>query len=241
MMTEPQGAYLFQRKHHNDILGALRCLDGDLLLDAECYFGGGTAIVLKLDEYRESVDIDFLCASKEGYRKLRQALWGKSDLSGLLLPEAKLKTLRDVRTDQYGIRTLIGVADVAIKFEIVREARIQLAGEMDDRLGVPVLTRDCMYAEKLLANADRWADKAVLNRDVLDLSMMISRWGPIPDEAWAIAKSTYGDTARKAYDEAIARIRNTEWLHQCMVGMNMAPDLEGEILAQHGGPLEKEP
>ncbi|MEO9632426.1 MAG: nucleotidyl transferase AbiEii/AbiGii toxin family protein [Sulfitobacter sp.] len=63
---------MFQRKHHNDILNALRCLDGDLLLDAECYFGGGTAIVLNLGEYRESVDIDFLCASKEGYRKLRK-------------------------------------------------------------------------------------------------------------------------------------------------------------------------
>ncbi len=239
MNTEPQGADLFQRKHHNDILNTLRCLNGDFLLDAECYFGGGTAIVLNLGEYRESVDIDFLCASKEGYRKLRQALWGKSDITGLLLPDAELQTLRDVRADQYGIRTLIGAADVSIKFEIVREARIQLAGEMDERFGVPVLTRDCMYAEKLLANADRWADKAVLNRDILDLSMMISRWGPIPGEAWDIAEGAYGDTARKAYDKAIARIRDTDWLNKCMTDMDMDPDLEGEILALHGGPLDK--
>ncbi|PYE82212.1 nucleotidyl transferase AbiEii/AbiGii toxin family protein [Pseudoroseicyclus aestuarii] len=231
---------MFQRKHHNDILGVLRCLDGDLLQDAECYFGGGTAIVLKLGEYRESVDIYFLCASQEGYRKLRQALWGSSDLTGLLLPSAGIKTLRDVRTDQYGIRTLIGGTDVAIKFEIVREARIQLAGDMDDRFGVHVLTRDCLYAEKLLANADRWADKAVLSRDILDLSMMILRWGPIPDGAWDIAEGAYGDTARKAYDKAIARIRNPEWLRRCMAGMDMQPDLEGEVLALHGGPLDKE-
>lgn len=240
MSTELQGADLFQRKHHNDILNALRCLDGDLLLDAECYFGGDTAIVLNLGEYRESVDIDFLCASKEGYRKLRQALWGTSDITGLLLPDAELQTLRDVRVDQYGIRTLIGTADVSIKFEIVREARIQLAGEMDERLGVPVLTRDCMYAEKLLANADRWADKAVLNRDILDLSMMISRWGAIPGEAWDIAEGAYGDTARKAYDKAITRIRDTVWLNKCMADMGMEPDLEGEILALHGGPLDKD-
>ncbi|MBS4010324.1 MAG: nucleotidyl transferase AbiEii/AbiGii toxin family protein [Roseovarius sp.] len=237
-MTEPQCSDLFRRQHHNDILRALRCLNGSLLLDAECYFGGGTAIVLNIDEYRESVDIDFLCASQEGYRKLRQALWGRSDLAGLLLPGAELKTLRDVRTDQYGIRTLIGVGDVSIKFEIVREARIPLAGKMDDRFGVPVLTLDCMYAEKLLANADRWADKAVLNRDILDLSIMISRWGQIPDGAWAIAERAYGDTVRKAYDEAVARIRNTEWLQKCLVGMAMEPELEGEILAQHGGPLD---
>jgi len=239
-MTAPQCADLFRRQHHNDILRALRCLNGSLLLEAECYFGGGTAIVLNLDEYRESVDIDFLCASQEGYRKLRQALWGRSDLAGLLLPKAELKTLRDVRTDQYGIRTLIRVGDVSIKFEIVREARIQLSGKIDDRFGVPVLTRDCMYAEKLLANADRWADKAVLNRDILDLSMMISRWGKIPDGAWAIAEGAYGDTARKAFDEAVARIRNTQWLQKCMAGMAMEPELEREILAQHGGPLDPE-
>ncbi len=239
-MTAPQGADLFRRQHHNDILRALRSLNGDFLLDAECYFGGGTAIVLNLDEYRESVDIDFLCASQEGYRKLREALWGRSDLEALLLPEVELKTLRDVRTDQYSIRTLIGVGDAAIKFEIVRESRIQLVGEMDCRFGVPVLTRDCMYAEKLLANADRWADKAVLNRDLLDLSMMISRWGQIPDSAWAIAEAAYGDSARKAYSKAVERIRNKEWLRQCMDGMAMEDELEDEILAQHGGPLDPE-
>lgn len=238
-MAAPRGADLFQRKRHNDVLHVLRSLNGPLLLDAECYFGGGTAIVLNLGEYRESVDIDFLCASREGYRKLRQALWGSPDLAGILLPHAELETLRDVRTDQYGVRTLIGVGDVAIKFEIVREARIQLTGEMDDRLGVPVLSRDCMYAEKLLANADRWADAAVLNRDILDLSMMISRWGEIPDAAWAIAEGAYGGTVRKAYAAAVHRIRNPEWVRKCMADMAMDPRLEREILARHGGPPDR--
>lgn len=237
-MTAPQRAELFRRQHHNDILHALRSLDGEMLFGAECYFGGGTAIVLELDEYRESVDIDFLCASQHGYRTLRQALWGRSDLAGLLRPEAKLETLRDVRADQYGIRTLIRVREAAIQFEIVREGRIQLSGHIDRRFDIPVLSRDCMYAEKLLANADRWADKSVLNRDILDLSMMISRWGPIPGSAWTLAESAYGNTARKAYDEAVRRIRNRNWLQECMVGMAMRPELEDEILAQHGGPLE---
>lgn len=233
-------ANIFRRQHHNDILHALRSLDGGLLLDAECYFGGGTAIVLNLNEYRESVDIDFLCASQEGYRKLREALWGRSDLTGLLLPEAELKTLRDVRTDQYGIRTQIGVGTASIKFEIVREARIALAGQIDDRFGVPVLTTDCMYAEKLLANADRWADTSVLNRDLIDLSMMIFHLGPIPDSAWAIAEDAYGDSVRKAYAGAVERIRNLKWLRKCMVDMAMEPELENQILAPHGGPLEAE-
>lgn len=231
---------MFRRQHHNDILAALRALDGDLLLEAECYFGGGTAIVLHLDEYRESVDIDFLCASQAGYRKLRQALWGKPDLSGLLRPQSGIKALRDVRVDQYGIRTWIGAGETAIKFEIVREARIALAGHMDAQLGVPVLSRGCMYAEKLLANADRWNDTSVLNRDLIDLSMMIARWGPIPDDAWRIAAEAYGDSARMAYAEAVRRVRNPDWLAQCMAGMAMDPALRDEILTQHGGPLPPE-
>jgi len=236
-MAVPQGAELFSRRHHNDILHVLRCLNGDFLCDAECYFGGGTAIVLQLDEYRESVDVDFLCASQEGYRKLRQALWGGSDLAGFLRPGAELRLLRDVRMDQYGIRTLIGVGDVAIKFEIVREARIELSGQIDPCYGVPVLSRDHMFAEKLLANADRWNDAGVLSRDILDLSMMIARWGPIPAAAWAIAEGAYGDTAHKAYGKAVERIRTPEWLRKCMRDMAIDPDLETEILAVHGGPV----
>lgn len=39
-----------------------------------CYFGGGTAIVLQLDEYRESLDVDLMCASQDGYRALRDTV-----------------------------------------------------------------------------------------------------------------------------------------------------------------------
>ncbi|PYF06037.1 hypothetical protein C8J30_1365 [Rhodobacter viridis] len=38
-MAVPQGAELFMRRHHNDILHVLRCLNGELLRDAEDYFG----------------------------------------------------------------------------------------------------------------------------------------------------------------------------------------------------------
>lgn len=44
----------FAREHHTAILKALRALDGDYLMETKCYFGGGTAIVLELGEYRES-------------------------------------------------------------------------------------------------------------------------------------------------------------------------------------------
>lgn len=37
----------------------LQALNSDLLLQAKCYFAGGTAIVLSLAEYRESIDVIF--------------------------------------------------------------------------------------------------------------------------------------------------------------------------------------
>ena len=86
---------VFRRPHHNAILNALHCFDGNLFERAECFFGGGTAIVLKLDEYRESVDIDFLCGSREGYRILREVVWSKG-FAGLVRPGAEISVLRHV-------------------------------------------------------------------------------------------------------------------------------------------------
>jgi nucleotidyltransferase AbiEii toxin of type IV toxin-antitoxin system len=225
---------MFNRPHHNAIAQVLKSLDAELLLRAKAWFGGGTAIVLNLGEYRESVDIDFLCSSKEGYRLLREATFGGS-FDKVLASDAGITVLREVRADQYGIRTQLEAAGTRVKFEIVREARVDLSGEMDPRLGVPMLTRADMYCEKLLANADRYADTAVLSRDMIDLSMMISRWGPIPDAAWGKAEAAYGQTVRTAYDRAVAMIRNPIWMKKCVEGMAIEEKIAEEIVSLHGG------
>src|SRR5690606_19990840 len=81
--------------------------------------------------------------------------------------------------------------------------------------------------------------RAVINRDIIDLSMMISRFGPIPEAAWSKAKDAYGETVVKAYDEAVQAIRDPRWLKNCMTGMGMDLDLMHEILAPHGGPCPR--
>lgn len=134
------------------------------------------------------------------------------------------------------IRTVLAVGETRIKFEIIREARIETAGTMNDDYGVPVLERVDMYAEKLLANADRWRDSAVMSRDVIDLSMMISRWGPIPDGAWDKVTDAYGRTARTSYTNAVDWIRDPAHLAVCMKSMQMDAGLADEIQAVHGGP-----
>ena len=227
---------LFRRPRHNAILHVLESLDGDLFRQTECFFGGGTAVALELDEYRESEDIDFLCSSDRGYRRLRQEVFGVG-FDALFKSKSRIKPLRETRTDQYGIRTAFEVDGISIQCEIVREGRIALAGDDRDRRSpVPVLSRVHMYAGKLLANTDRWADAAVMNRDIIDLSMMISRWGEIPEEAWRLARGAYGDTIDRAFLGAVGRIRDPEWLRTCMDNMGIDRDLAGEILAPHGGP-----
>lgn len=231
----------FERDHHTAILIALRALDGDYLMKTKCYFGRGTAIVLELGEYRKSIDIDFLCADRDGYRALRTAIAGQPDLNRLLRAGAELKCPREVRADQYGLRTMICSQGIAIKLEIVRETRIDLEGEVDPRFGVPVLSRHHMYAEKLMANSDRWYQPDVASRDILDLSVMISRWGPVPDEAWAIAENACGMKAREDFEKAVEKIRKPEHIESCARKMQIDPEAIREILAVHGGAFEREP
>ena len=63
---------MYSRQHHQKIAHALALLNAPLLRDHDCYFAGGTAIALMFDEYRESVDIDFLVSNLVAYRHLRE-------------------------------------------------------------------------------------------------------------------------------------------------------------------------
>jgi hypothetical protein len=51
---------MFTRLHHQAIAQVLHALDGDLLREHACLFGGGTAIAMRFGEFRESVD-DAVC------------------------------------------------------------------------------------------------------------------------------------------------------------------------------------
>lgn len=217
---------MFKREHHKRIQALLSSINTDFLTRNQCYFGGGTAIVLALDEYRESIDIDFLCASQEGYRELRNTI-DNGSLGKIFARPVELA--REVRADRYGIRTFLRVDEVPVKFEIVSEGRIQIDGAVDPVTGVPTLARNDMYAEKLLANADRYRDKAVASRDIIDLAMMVGHWGPVPEAAWEKARKAYGTSADRAYQGAIEMVSDRAYLSQCLAKMHMAPALADQI------------
>ena len=193
------------------------------MLAHACLFGGGTAMALRHGEYRESVDIDFLTSDLSGYRALRQRLTGPGGINAITRPQTPLEQLREMRADQYGVRTLLGVDGVAIKFELILEGRIALAPPFpDDRIcGVSTLTPLDMATSKLLANADRWADDSVLSRDLIDLAMMQPP-KRLLQLAVAKAKQAYGDSIDSSLLKAIEALRaRPHRLDHCMAAMRM--------------------
>ena len=209
----------FQRPHHQRIEQVLKSLNPEILEKAQCFFAGGTAISLQLNEYRESVDIDFLCASVEGYRLLRNIGVYDQNLGELFT--TPITYMREVRRDQYGIRTVLGVEGVPIKFEIVSEGRIAIDGKHHPQLGVPTLNTESLFAEKLLANADRWADASVLSRDMIDVGFMLRNWGDIPRSAWDKALSVYGQSVLDSWSAALKKMHNPQYFLKCLKGMDI--------------------
>ena len=209
---------MFRRKHHQVIAGILHQFNGDLLREHQCYFGGGTAIALLQDEYRESVDIDFLVSNKEYYRELRHLLTDTAGIYTIAKKDAKLVLARDIKADQYGIRTMIQSGDIAVKFEIVLEGRIEfdLPGPRDIVKDVATLTRLDLLASKLLANSDRWNDAAIYNRDIIDF-VMLSPSKIELSSALKKAYQAYGDSVHRDLHKAINKLLTRDgWLDTCM-------------------------
>lgn len=214
---------MFKRRHHLRIATVLHALDAERLFKYGCYFGGGTAIVLSHDEYRESVDIDFLISNRDGFRELRQGLTGKTGISSITRQGSSLALARTIRADQYGIRTMLSVGDVQIKFEIILEGRISFddPGPSDRVCGVTTLTQLDMATSKILANSDRWSDGAVYSRDLIDLAML-----RLPARKFKLAmgkaKLAYGQSAQRDLLKAIEKMKQQPGrLSECMRALKM--------------------
>lgn len=215
---------MFERPYHKLIARVLSALNGDLLKKHGCLFGVGTAIALRFGEYRESVDIDFILSDVSHYRSLCQLLMGADGVNTILLPgQPPLPQTHAIRTDQYGIRTILSVDGQPIKFEIVLEGRIELAvpTAKDVVCGIATLTVMDMLTSKLLANSDRWADDGVFSRDLIDIAMMQPRL-PLLRQAIAKAEAAYGQAVRVDLEKAIQQIQQRQgWLERCMQVMSM--------------------
>lgn len=179
------------RPHHQQIWKILSHFDAEYLAQHAILFGGGTRIALELDEFRESVDIDFFCATSDAYRTVRLAI-GPTSLGPLLLPGKEMTFAREIRADRDAVRTFVSLEGCRpIKLEFIHFDSYKFVKDSRDSLfPVPSIDRASCYLAKLLANADRYADP--LHKDIFDLCMMHHHWGPIPESAWHQAAEKYG-------------------------------------------------
>lgn len=215
---------MFRREQHRKVLSLLLAFNSEILSRCRFFFGGGTRIVLDLDEYRESHDIDFLCADAEGYAELRFEAATKG-YGALFKPDSRgsLHLPREMKIDQYGIRFPVEMAGDTIRVELIREARIDLErGTRPDWSPVDCLTIPDCYAEKVLANSDRWADRQFLSRDLIDLAALRSQLGPIPEEAWGKVERAYKTAGRDDLLKAIAAFKGDDSYRQrCFQGLHL--------------------
>jgi Nucleotidyl transferase AbiEii toxin, Type IV TA system len=112
---------------------------------------------------------------------------------------------------------------VAIKFEIVLEARIELEPPADADLlcGVATLSALDRVTTKLLALSDRWRDDAVHSRDLIDLAML-SPPKKLLRRSVAKARSAYGDSVQADLARAVHDLRlRPHRLDVCMQALGM--------------------
>ena len=215
----------FKNPRHLGVWNVLESLDAEFLADASCYFGGGTRIVMGLSEFRDSADIDFLCADSLGYRKLRNTI--AHDSLGSIL-SSPLTLAREVRADRYGIRTYLTVDGKPLKFEVISEGRVAIDADPNAQLPVPALDAASCFAEKFLANADRWADRSVLSRDVIDLAFMINGWGvEAADVGLQRAADAYGEVVFESTTNAIKSLDDSAYRRKCLRELAIS---EGRVL-----------
>lgn len=188
---------------HAYVMRLLHMMDPDFLHETQCYFAGGTRLVMELGEYRRSDDVDFLAGDEEGWSTLRRSV-SHASLGPLFKQDPVL--VREVRADRYGIRTYVDVGGERIKFEVVRaEARVTELGNVPG-WPVPVMGRQAMVAQKLLAAADRGMDRSTHFRDLIDLAYMAASWGvPVLEAGMDMANRAYPDLP---YTGLVATLRH---------------------------------
>ena len=185
-------------EHHEAIRHALKKFNQSYLSEHNILFGGGTRIALELDEYRTSIDIDFLCPNKESYRAVRSQATSNS-LGNLL--STPLTFVREIRMDRDAVRTVIESKGRKIKLEIVAFDNYNLKAAKELKWGVPIIDTDSCFITKLLANADRYREP--VKKDIIDLIKMYKAWGTPGDFVWDEVDSHYGSAGEKSLLDAL--------------------------------------
>ncbi|HAS8353620.1 TPA: hypothetical protein I7721_21310 [Vibrio vulnificus] len=216
----------YKIKHHNVIRSVLKNFNADFFFENSILFGGGTRIALEIDEYRESIDIDFLCPNKLSYRAVREQVTSNS-LGNLVKKDFEYP--RDIRFDRYGVRTFIKEQDTSIKLEIVSFDNYDLVADDRDLFPLPFLDQESCFYTKLLANSDRCMSGQC--KDIFDILAMYWKWGDLPERSIINAEKHYGSSVLSQLVCSLQDIlNNKEHYNSLAESMLINPDFSQHLI-----------
>lgn len=216
----------YKIKHHNVIRSVLNNFNADFFFENSILFGGGTRIALEIDEYRESIDIDFLCPNKLSYRAVREQITSHS-LGNLVKKD--FEYTREIRFDRYGVRTFIKEQDAPIKLEIVSFDNYDLVADTRNLFPLPFLDQESCFYTKLLANSDRCMSGQC--KDIFDILAMYWKWGDIPKRAIINAEKHYGSSVLSQLVCSLQHMQNNkEHYYSLANSMLIRPDFSKHLI-----------
>jgi len=204
VLPEMQG---YKRAHHQLIEEILTSLNPISLQQKGLLFCGGTRISLEHDEYRESLDIDFVPCDHTAFSSLRKAVF-ENQLENIFFKDDGLLSIEsDIRSDRYGVRLLLShKSDPAtkVKFEIFSEDRMvfdmtrhEVFTGSHNNLKIATTNMHEQWVAKILAHVDRGDDPSNLNKDLLDITFMTHQSGFLPADTLIRANEIYSDAGEK--------------------------------------------
>lgn len=183
----------YKVKHHQLIRSVLNNFNADFFFANNIFFGGGTRIALEINEYRESIDVDFLCPDRASYRAVREEV-NSASLGKLV--KTDFTYAREITFDRDGVRTFIYADGVPIKLEIVSFDNYDLQADSRALFPVPCIDRETCFYTKLLANSDRCLSGQ--RKDIFDLLAMYDAWDGLPETSLRKAQNHYGMSVNRA-------------------------------------------
>jgi len=222
----------YKIKHHKLIRSVLNNFNADFFFANSIYFGGGTRIALEIDEYRESIDVDFLCPDKSSYRAVREQVTSNS-LGNLVKQD--FQYAREIMFDRYGVRTFIKEQDATIKLEIVSFDNYDLVADTRKLFPIPFIDQESCFYTKLLANSDRCMHGQC--KDIFDILAMYDAWGGIPQSAITKAEKHYGSSVLSDLIRSLKDIQNNsahyyELADAMLIQHDFAQKLIGDVAPQ---------
>jgi len=198
---------MFERPHHRRVHQVLQLLHTGFLEENHAFFGGGTCLALQIREYRESVDVDFLCNHPAGYHRIHAAVFADGP-AALCQPSVMLAG--ELWRTRDAIRFFIDLQDGQrpVKCEVIREGYLAPFSPGPRVAGVAALGPVDLMATKLLANADRGMDPALRFRDFFDLLVAGLEWPAHAPAAMTRAQTVYGQSARSAMEKVAQLLRD---------------------------------